>query len=117
MISIKDGVKVNGLHAAMWQAIYSIKPIFDGLGVDLVITSALDGKHSTKSKHYSGMAVDIRSRNCGRPKAVLEDIIVLLPSAFDCIFEGDHFHIEFDPKNEEERNQIFKEVFNNDNKN
>lgn len=69
--------------------------------LELVITSAKDSTHSTNSLHYKGRAIDIRTRTIpahlrsvvfGKIKAELD------PQGFDCVDEGDHFHIEFDPK-------------------
>ncbi len=72
-------------------------------GVDVVITSGRGGKHSRASLHGSGNAIDVRSREIKPAEipAVLLRLKQVLGPRFDVIYEGDHFHIEHQPKNAE----------------
>jgi uncharacterized protein YcbK (DUF882 family) len=62
----------------------------------MTITSAKDGVHMPKSKHYRGEAIDIRTRDMKKPKLVRKVIQIGLGKDYDVIFEGDHIHIEWD---------------------
>lgn len=69
-------------------------------GKHITITSILDGKHKTGSKHYTGEAFDIRTF-IYTPAQInnLTNVLKLtLGKSYDVIFEGDHIHIEYDPK-------------------
>lgn len=103
MIIIKQGVDVRGLHILMWDMLYDIEPFFKEMNLDLWITSALEGDHSLKSRHYSGLAVDIRSRELRYPQDVYDRIKSVLHPAFDIVIEPTHFHLEYDPKTQDER--------------
>lgn len=73
--------------------------------VTLVITAGTNGQHKAGSKHYSGAALDVRSKNFPSRASkleFLEAIRALLGPNYDCIFEGEgtpneHFHLEEDP--------------------
>lgn len=76
-------------------------------GSALVVTSASDGSHSPNSRHYIGFAWDIRLRDEhdreGEPLSfdLIEPWISRLQQAlpdWDIIDEGDHLHMEYDPK-------------------
>jgi len=104
LIKIKDGPKgarIGGLKPEILLAIQIAGGVWDFLGMlELVITAVSDGKHSAGSKHYIGHAVDLRSRNfseAGKEKA-LALLKECLGPDFDVLDEGDHIHIEFDPK-------------------
>lgn len=99
MIAIKEGADVRGLHPVMWEMLYHIKPFFDEKKIHLTITSGTDGKHSNGSKHYVGLAVDIRTRTMKNPDAMFKKIQRVLSAGFDIVLEGTHIHIEYDPKN------------------
>lgn len=74
--------------------------IYEEAGHDFVITACVDGKHKTGSLHYSGAAIDVRTRDlqpADVPK-VLARIKSCLGDAFDILLETDHIHIEFQPK-------------------
>ena len=102
MIQIKEGVDVRGLHSKLWDAIYIIEPLFTSKSLDLVITSGLDGRHSYKSLHFSGLAIDIRTRDYPYPSELCSLIKDLLPKAYDVVLEATHIHIEYQPKTRSE---------------
>lgn len=102
MLSIKPGVTIHGLQPQMVLAVIATHAIYASMGVELVITAGNDGKHMQGSKHYSGNAIDIRTYNLPDPKRNAPEIVRQLQQDlgrdYDVIFEGDHIHIEYDPK-------------------
>jgi hypothetical protein len=77
-----------------------------GLGYEPTITSADDRVHGPRSKHPSGNAIDVRTKDILR-----EDLWIIIakikarlePLGFDVVFEAEgqpqeHIHIEYDPK-------------------
>lgn len=67
---------------------------------ELTITSGGDGKHMVGSRHYTGEAIDIRSRDMSevQKKRVVAMLVAVLGSDFDVVLEKDHIHIEFHPE-------------------
>lgn len=75
--------------------------------IEGVVTSGLDGKHKTGSKHYSGEAFDFRINHYlkdGKIDTEMVNLIVFelrkeLGKDYDVVLhKGSHIHIEFDPK-------------------
>ena len=64
-IKIKPGASIENCGPEILRAAIAIDPIFSAQGADLVITSGSENyKHSAeRSKHYSGDAIDVRSKN------------------------------------------------------
>jgi len=62
-IQIKSGVNITGMRPELVLGAMIAYSVLDNLGYFLTITSALEGKHSRTSLHYSGNAFDIRSRD------------------------------------------------------
>jgi len=106
MLSLKAGVKVKGLQPEILLAIMVAKEVFYEAGYPLIITSLLDGKHSKNSLHYSGNAVDYRSKHIKSYREKQEILKILqfrLGSDYDIILEGvgttnEHYHVECHPK-------------------
>lgn len=103
MIYLKsEKVNLNNVHHAIFYAIAKAHEVYTDLGVyDLVITSARDSKHGDNSLHPDGKAIDIKTKTLPeehRQKSA-DMIQEILGDDFDVVFEGDHTHIEFDPKN------------------
>lgn len=74
------------------------------LGTRLVITSTTEGQHMTNSLHAKGLAIDVRTRNLsyGDRTELFNDLTAALSQmGFDIVLEGDHIHIEYDPKGTE----------------
>src|SRR5262245_2852894 len=81
-------------------------------GRECVITSANDGKHSTRSLHYRGLAVDIRRRDPGGAweltQSEIQSFVDGLRAAlngesglnvpYQVVVEDDHVHLEYDPR-------------------
>ena len=100
MFALKSGVDVSGLRIQMMMAILVAQCIYDEEGVDLIITSANDSHHSLTSLHYDGAAIDIRTRELteGRGPEVARILKSWLNKDYDVLFEGDHIHVEWQPR-------------------
>jgi hypothetical protein len=100
---IKHGVDLRGLSPQMSIA-YTIACRCYGQ-YDCVITSASDGKHGPNSLHYSGQAMDLRTRHMNGQtlQLVYAKLKEALSDQFDVVLEADHFHIEWDPKDKQVR--------------
>lgn len=107
MIFLKDGVELLGsegqqLHPDLVEALEDIENIFVQYNSPCVITSAWDGKHSVKSLHYVGKAIDLRTWYLRDAEFFAEALQHHLDSIFgdffDVVFEPDHIHLEYDPK-------------------
>ena len=101
MLKFKDGVTVYGLQPEALYAIDRCVEIYERHGIDCVITSSRYGdRHSSGSLHYAGLAFDIRTRNLTDSQIpdILADMKSDLGNHYDCIFEVNHYHVEYQPK-------------------
>ena len=92
---IKQGVK-GKLNRQTRKGFGRVAEVYFNLGLDLQVTSLMEGNHSPGSLYYDGGAFDIKRQ--GVKKAL---IVTALGKGFDVIeyFGGrDIFHIEYDPK-------------------
>ncbi len=93
----KQGV-VGDLKTVALKALRKVHDICVKHGnPDLFITSVRDGNHSAGSLHYNGNAFDFRppAKATG---VVISEIRVTLGRSFDVVDEGNHIHVEYDPK-------------------
>ena len=98
-LQFKKGVKltasqaVNEILAAGYMAAVAI-------GKPCVVTSGRDGQHQVHSKHYTDEALDFRRFHLEPHEcdAFVQSLKDTLGQDFDVVIEGDHFHIEYDPK-------------------
>lgn len=70
-------------------------------GEHLIITSMFDQSHMDKSEHYLKHAVDLRTRELNPDQQSRWFLLlraILDPMGFDVVNEGDHIHIEYQPK-------------------
>lgn len=110
-ILIKRGVRVRGLQPEMLLALFIAEHEYACAGHPLWITSVVDGKHSAKSLHYTGHAVDIRSKILGDPvvkQNVASAIRAALGECYEVFLEdlggvNEHIHIELSPIGLEKR--------------
>ena len=73
---------------------------------DVTITSANDSKHMKGSKHYTGEAIDIRSKNFPSKRSkqdFIAKVLLRLGPGYEMFLEGvgtenEHFHLEKDPQ-------------------
>ncbi len=107
MIRFKKGVSMRGVRGAAFLILAKAESIWDKslnnqdfFGVDLVVTSARDGKHMIGSKHYEGMALDLRIRDFAKneEKTAAKFLQRRLGRHYDVVLESDHIHVEYDPK-------------------
>lgn len=106
MISIKEGVKLEGLTPEILLGLSIVEKVFEKYGIEVVITEATGGDHQQGSLHYQGKALDIRSKHIfeyALKEKILEKCRQKLGVSFDMILEGfgedrEHFHVEFDPQ-------------------
>lgn len=103
MIRIKSGpgaARIVGLQPCMVIAAMVCDSVMATRDLDAVITCGIDGKHMKSSKHYVGLAFDLRSNTLGQNQQleVCAEIKGALGDDFDVVVEGDHLHIEADPK-------------------
>jgi hypothetical protein len=67
---------------------------------DTIITSGNDKTHKRGSLHYRDRALDFRTRDLSAADAQrwAKEVKRRLGRNFDVVVEGDHLHIEHDPK-------------------
>jgi hypothetical protein len=108
-VKLKSGVESKSVSPALWWALGIADKVYRlSSVVELVVTALTDGEHKTTSLHYSrnspdglGRAADLRTRGLDAVSGALIFNRLrseLVPHGFDVVNEGDHFHIEFDPK-------------------
>ncbi len=107
MIFLKDGVELVGpqgirLHRTLEEAFDDVEGLYEQYNSPCVITSAWDGKHSRKSLHYKGRAVDLRTWYLADAElfadALGDHLDRVYGPIFDVVFEPDHIHLEYDPR-------------------
>ncbi len=106
MIFLKRGVKIVGPEGQLLHPVWDdyglreIEDIFKQYNSPTVITSAWEGKHGKGSLHPKGRALDFRTRLVKKylREALTSDIDDMLGQDFDVVFEGDHLHVEYDPR-------------------
>lgn len=99
MLTIKSGpsgARIAGLQPPMVLALLIAERVFQAHGQNATLTSGTEGKHSSGSLHYVGHAIDLRAPS--HLKSVLPDLKTQLGDDYDVVVEGDHWHIEFQPK-------------------
>lgn len=83
---IEEAMKgIDGLHITL-------------VGRDAVFVHVMDGKHKKGSRHYVGLAVDIRIWYVKNPQVFADSIKKLLGKHYDVVLEKTHIHVEYDPK-------------------
>ena len=108
MLRLKPGVRLTDLAPQMAVVLEVVPQAYREAGArDCTITSANDGKHKVGSLHYSGRALDFRTRDLDELGI---DVLVLLVAIrdalgenFDCLLEdrygsNEHLHVEYDPE-------------------
>jgi len=94
---IKPGVDISRLNREIRRTLNTLDRIYYGHGDDLVITSTYEGNHSPSSLHYANDAIDIRLPSKEK-NTVLVEIKNAIGKTYDVIYETDHIHVEYDPK-------------------
>lgn len=98
---IKSGVDLSMIDPRIWEAIPKIVAVYARYGADCIITSGRDGRHSARSWHYFGRALDFRTRHLpseGAKSKVAAEVKEAVGDAFDVVLERTHLHVEYDPR-------------------
>lgn len=99
---IKPGVTLppSGVCLEILDALLHITRIYHARGYDVHVTSLGDGQHLPNSLHYQGRAIDIRTRHVQTKDlpGIAHELKTSLGADYDVVFEGNHFHVEYDPK-------------------
>lgn len=88
-----------GIRLELRPALIVCERVMKAHGVDLVITSGLDGEHSAGSYHYYGLAFDVRTKHLSSQAEidqVAAEIRAALDPPFELRVEPDHIHVEYD---------------------
>lgn len=97
----KDGVDAR-LTAEIIPVLLDAERIWTehGRAEGVTITSGRDGRHKVGSLHYTGNAVDLRTRYWSETEkhAVSVELQAVLGLDYDVVVERDHIHVEYDPK-------------------
>lgn len=96
-----NSVSFRGVQPQILLALIRADAISTGQGWgEIWITSCCDGKHMEGSKHYEGLAVDLRTRHLS-PNDRLRFASLLaraLGPEYDVVLEPTHLHVEYDPE-------------------
>lgn len=98
-MTLKVGVRILGIRPELVLGLSIAQEVYRQHNVEFVITSVMEGTHKRASIHYAGGGADLR-----RPPLdniaddIINDIKLALGEDFDVILEGDHIHMEFQPK-------------------
>ena len=94
---IKAGVDISRLKPPIRKKLPAIVRIYAERDEELVITSTYEGTHSAGSLHYADLAIDTRWPK-KRRDTIIDELKKALGQNYDVVPEGDHIHIEYDPK-------------------
>lgn len=75
-----------------------VNSVFERLGFELVLTSAIEGTHKRASLHYMGAGGDLRLPPPVLVEQAVKEAKEALGDDYDVVLEGDHIHTEFQPK-------------------
>ena len=103
-MKFKVGVGLKSLTPQALLGMIVADAAYKAFNLDMTITSVNDSTHMEKSKHYKGLAFDIRTKGTGMAKRLHGDIQRSLAHiGYDVILEdlegdNEHIHVEYDPK-------------------
>ncbi len=99
-MKLKGGVSTRGLRNELLFALLVASEAFTKAGSELTITSAADGIHAYRSRHYDGAAFDFRIHHLSKEliDRIVAEIRSSLNADYDVVLEIDHGHVEYDPK-------------------
>jgi len=108
-MKFKNGILMLGIRPEITAAFPVIDRVYANHGQEAVITSACGEKHGRWSRHYVGLAVDLRTRfftkkigtrlliDRDKVKAVRIDLEKALGREYFIREEADHIHLSFKP--------------------
>lgn len=92
---IEAGVDVGDLKREIRRALGKVERKFH----QIVVSSTYEGDHGGGSLHYCNDAFDIWPMSFPDNKMIsVKELKNILGFDFDIVDEGNHIHIEFDPK-------------------
>jgi len=96
---LKNGVQVLGLRPELLLAIMVADGVYTANGQELVITGITDGQHSKTSRHYLGVAADLRTRyfKADEKKKVANELRERLGKDYLVLEESTHIHLSWKP--------------------
>ena len=98
-MQIKDNtVRITGVRTELLLAMIIANEVYTAHHKEFVVTSLLDGKHSTTSLHYTGCAFDCRVYEEDINESIVKDLKNKLNHHYDVVLEGNHIHVEFQPR-------------------
>lgn len=99
-MKLKDGVSLEGVQWQMFAAAVKAEAVYKRYGYELTITAGTDGQHGVHSLHYTGLALDCRTRDveAAQVPRLQREIAQELGKDYDVVLESDHIHVEYDPK-------------------
>lgn len=100
-ICLKHSARITGLRTEILFAVIVAEGVWRDKNLGrATITSCTDGKHSSGSKHYIGAAIDLRTMNLtpDQVQFAATELKERLGVEYDVVAEGDHIHVEHDPK-------------------
>lgn len=100
-LSIKNGptgARIAGLRVEALAAWMVAASVYTAHEEECRLTAGTDSKHMPGSLHYVGLAIDLGKPRANKLAVVLADLRLYLGDDYDVVEEGDHLHIEFQPK-------------------
>ena len=100
-VLIKPGVVLKEVNSPFLHMCYAAWFIYREYGLTPTLTSANDSKHMAGSLHYTNHAWDLRIwglRDVEEVATKLRNLLNAKAHDYDVVVEGDHRHIEYDPK-------------------
>ena len=84
---LKPGVSLDGARPELVEGLDRLNALWIKHGLELIVTSGTDGEHMIGSKHYEGLAADLRF-------PLRDEIRATLGPDWDVVWEKDHVHVE-----------------------
>ena len=96
----------SGVQPRLCLLLAAVANVAQELDWDVIITSAVDGCHKIRSRHYTHEAIDVRSKNFPSPQAkddFIQAVLLRLGTGYEMFLENvgtenEHFHLEWDPR-------------------
>jgi hypothetical protein len=97
-MQLKTGVDIRKVNPEMVLGLIIADGVFRKFDAEMVVTSVCDGKHMSGSKHYLGLAADLRIWGLeGKLDQIVSALKTAMNNNYDVVKESDHIHLEYDP--------------------
>lgn len=107
-IQVKDGVSLDGLHPDMLAVLSVVCSLYERFGEPFTVTSTTEGPHLVGSRHFDGLAFDVRTRDLRShsPNTMAHAIRTRLGLfspivEVDVVVERTHIHVEIQSRQKE----------------